>query len=76
MWQRWADGDFTTDVAQSAAIWRAGVQSINLRAVGKQWKDFAKTRVIQHLVYAGNQLPEVIDVSIPAAGWATSSRLG
>lgn len=41
MWQRWEHGDFTTDDAQSAAAWRAGVESINLRAVGKQWKDFA-----------------------------------
>lgn len=44
MWQRWEHGDFTTDDAASAAAWRAGVQSINLHAVGKQWKEFARER--------------------------------
>jgi hypothetical protein len=44
MWQRWEHGDFTTDDAESATAWRAGVQSINLHAVGKQWKEFAKER--------------------------------
>jgi hypothetical protein len=91
-WQRWAHGDFTTDDAQSAAAWRAGVQSINLHAVGNPWKAFAK----EHFGAASN-LPELIalvnamlddldpkaqfsllvmlmaflDVSIPAAQWAT-----
>jgi hypothetical protein len=55
MWQRWENGDFSTDDAQSAAVWRAGVQSINLHAVGKQWKDFAKA----HFGAASN-LPQLI----------------
>ncbi len=92
MWQRWGHGNFTTDDAQSAMAWRAGVQSINLHAVGKEWKEFAK----EHFGTASN-LPELIalvnlmldsfdkqiqfkllvmliaflDVSIPAARWAT-----
>jgi hypothetical protein len=92
MWQRWESGDFTTDDAQSATAWREGVQSINLRAVGEHWKEFAK----EHFGKARN-LPELIilvnsmlddfdrkvqfrllvmsmsflDVSIPAARWAT-----
>ncbi len=92
MWKKWANGDFTTDDEQSAAAWRAGVQNINLHAVGKQWKQFAQ----EHFSTAKN-LPELItlvnsmldafdekvqfrllvllmaflDVSIPAARWAT-----
>jgi hypothetical protein len=42
MWRRWENGDFTTDDEHSATMWRAGVQSINLHAVGKHWKEFAK----------------------------------
>lgn len=55
MWQRWEYGDFTTDDVQSATAWRAGVQSLNLHAVGKQWKEFAKDRF-----GAARNLPELI----------------
>jgi hypothetical protein len=55
MWQRWEYGDFTADDTQSAAAWRAGVQSINLHAVGKQWKEFTQ----EHFGVARN-LPELI----------------
>jgi len=84
--------NFTTDDAHSATAWRAGVQSINLHAVGKQWKEFANEKF-----GAARNLPELIalvnvmldsfdkevqfrllvmlmaflDVSIPAARWAT-----
>lgn len=42
MWDQWESGNFTTDDAQVAAAWRAGVQNINLRAIGKEWKQFSK----------------------------------
>ena len=41
MWGRWAHGDFTSDDELSASIWRAGVQRIDLHAVGKKWKEYA-----------------------------------
>jgi hypothetical protein len=55
MWERWANGDFTTDDAQSASLWRAGVRDINLRAVGKKWKEYSK----RHFGSA-RDLPELI----------------
>jgi hypothetical protein len=44
IWERWANGDFTTDIEQIAAVWRAGVQAINLHAVGNEWKEYAQER--------------------------------
>lgn len=44
MWQKWANGDFSVDDEQTATLWRAGVQNINLHAVGRNWKQFAAER--------------------------------
>lgn len=55
MWARWASGDFTTDDEQTATAWRDGLEKVNLRAIGDQWKEFAR----QHFGSARN-LTELI----------------
>ena len=42
LWQRWADGNFTTRDEDSATAWRSGLQRVNLRALGTAWKDYVR----------------------------------
>lgn len=41
MWRRWAAEDFSTDDEATASAWRAGIEKVDLRAVGDKWKEFA-----------------------------------
>lgn len=41
LWSRWAAGDFETGDDAAARAWRDGLQKVNLRAVGDEWKHFA-----------------------------------
>jgi hypothetical protein len=56
MWRRWAAEDFSTDDEATASAWRAGLEKVDLRAVGDNWKGFA----MAHFGSAKNQ-PQLID---------------
>jgi len=55
MWKRWAAGEFSTDDQEVAAAWRRGLEKVDLRAVGDEWKDFGR----EHFGTASN-LSELI----------------
>src|SRR5256885_2194564 len=55
VWERWENGHFDTRDQQSAAAWRAGTERVNLKAVGKDWKEW----VNRHLENA-RTIPEII----------------
>ena len=45
VWQRWANGHFDTTDEETAAAWRAGIERINLKAVGQEWKGWVNERL-------------------------------
>lgn len=42
MWGRWAAGNFSTEDEEIAAAWRTSVARVDLRALGDDWKNFAR----------------------------------
>ena len=55
VWGRWANGDFDTTDEETAVAWRNGIERINLKAVGQEWKEWVNERL-------GNvkTIPEII----------------
>lgn len=44
MWELWAGGDFSSEDRDVANSWREGLEKVDLRAIGKNWKQFANLR--------------------------------
>lgn len=45
LWARWAAGHYTTADQAVATVWRNGVESLNMNAVGKQWRPFVEENI-------------------------------
>jgi hypothetical protein len=41
LWQRWANGEFSTDDELTATIWRNGIDQIDLDGLTALWKEFS-----------------------------------
>jgi hypothetical protein len=51
LWARWASGSFETNDVETAAVWRNGIDQIDLPAVAALWKQFT----LQHFGAAHSQ---------------------
>ncbi len=45
LWDRWSTGDFSTDDAEVAALWRDGLSRVNMKAVGQRWREFVDDHI-------------------------------
>jgi hypothetical protein len=45
IWQRWAGGNFSGEDLEVGHAWRAGLEIVNLKALGKDWQRFLDSRI-------------------------------
>jgi hypothetical protein len=45
LWHRWSTGNFSTDDAEIATLWRDGLSKVNMKAVGNKWRDFLDNNI-------------------------------
>jgi hypothetical protein len=45
LWHRWRDGNFSTNDTVVASAWRAGLDRVNLKALGNGWRAFVNENI-------------------------------